>query len=47
MAAGATLYRFEIELADSDRAVYESLELRVAQHVLLRCAGREHARARL
>lgn len=32
MAAGATLYRFEIELADSDRAVYESLELRVAQH---------------
>ena len=32
MALGATLYVFEIELADSDRAVYESLELRVARH---------------
>ena len=32
MALGATLYNFEIELADSDRHVYESLALRVAQH---------------
>ena len=32
MAAGATLYRFDIQLADSDRGVYESLELRVARH---------------
>jgi uncharacterized protein YaeQ len=32
MALGATLYNFEIELADSDRHVYESLTLRVAQH---------------
>jgi len=32
VALGATLYNFEIELADSDRQVYESLALRVAQH---------------
>ena len=32
MALGATLYNFDIELADSDRHVYESLSLRVAQH---------------
>lgn len=32
MAAGTTLYRFDIELADADRGVYESLELRVARH---------------
>jgi uncharacterized protein YaeQ len=32
MALGATIYVFEIELADSDRGVYESLELRVARH---------------
>ena len=32
MALGATLYNFDIELADSDRQVYESLALRVAQH---------------
>jgi uncharacterized protein YaeQ len=32
MALGATLYTFDIELADSDRRVYESLALRVAQH---------------
>ena len=32
MAIGATLYNFDIELADSDRHVYESLALRVAQH---------------
>ena len=32
MALGATIYNFEIELADNDRNVYESLALRVAQH---------------
>jgi uncharacterized protein YaeQ len=32
MALGATIYNFDIELADNDRQVYESLALRVAQH---------------
>ena len=32
MALTATVYNFEVELADSDRDVYESLSLRVAQH---------------
>jgi uncharacterized protein YaeQ len=32
MALGATLYNFDIELADNDRHVYESIALRVAQH---------------
>lgn len=32
MAQPATMRRFEIELSDSDRGVYESLDLRVAQH---------------
>ena len=32
MALGATVYNFDIELADSDRQVYETLALRVAQH---------------
>jgi uncharacterized protein YaeQ len=32
MALTATVYNFDIELADSDRNVYESLALRVAQH---------------
>ena len=32
MALGATVYNFDIELADSDRHVYETLALRVAQH---------------
>lgn len=32
MALGATMYRFEIELSDVGRGVYETLELRVAQH---------------
>ncbi len=32
MALTATIYNFDIELADSDRNVYESLALRVAQH---------------
>jgi uncharacterized protein YaeQ len=32
LALGATIHRFDIELADSDRGVYEELELRVARH---------------
>lgn len=32
MALGATIYSFNIELANADRCVYESLELRVARH---------------
>jgi uncharacterized protein YaeQ len=32
MALTATIYNFDIELNDSDRHVYESLSLRVAQH---------------
>ena len=32
MALTATMRRFEISLADSDREIYESIELRVAQH---------------
>ncbi|MEJ1965444.1 MAG: YaeQ family protein [Gammaproteobacteria bacterium] len=32
MALSATLYVFAIDLADSDRGVYTSLELRVARH---------------
>ena len=32
MALGATIHRFELALADSDRGVYENLELRVARH---------------
>ena len=32
MALTATIYNFRIELADSDREVYESLALRVARH---------------
>lgn len=32
MALTATMRRFEIELSDSDRSVYETLDLRVAQH---------------
>jgi uncharacterized protein YaeQ len=32
VALTATVYNFEIELADSDREVYESLELRAARH---------------
>ncbi len=32
MALGATLYNFTIQLSDMDRGVYETLELRVAQH---------------
>lgn len=32
MALTATMRKFELALSDSDRGVYESLELRVAQH---------------
>ena len=32
MAQTATIYNFDIELADADRDVYESLALRVACH---------------
>jgi uncharacterized protein YaeQ len=32
MALGATVYAFEIELANSDRGVYQALQLRVARH---------------
>lgn len=32
MALSATLYRFNIDLSDVDRGVYEQLELRAAQH---------------
>ena len=32
MALTATIYNFDVELADNDRDVYESLALRVAQH---------------
>lgn len=32
MATGATVYNFDIDLADADRSVYEALALRVARH---------------
>jgi len=32
MALTATMHRFDIQLADGDRGVYETLELRVARH---------------
>jgi uncharacterized protein YaeQ len=32
MALTATMHKFAIELADSDRGVYETLDLRVARH---------------
>ena len=32
MALGATVYNFDIDLADSGRGVYESLALRIARH---------------
>ena len=32
MALSSTVFTFEIDLADSDRGVYESLSLRVARH---------------
>jgi uncharacterized protein YaeQ len=32
MALGATIYVFEIRLADADRHIYETLSLRIARH---------------
>src|SRR5215210_8461686 len=32
MALGATVYNFDVELADSDRQVYETLAVRMARH---------------
>jgi uncharacterized protein YaeQ len=32
MALGATVYHVEVNLSDTDRNVYESLDLRIAQH---------------
>ena len=32
MALGSTIYTFDVDLADADRATYETLNLRVAQH---------------
>ena len=32
MATGATIYNFDIDLADADRGVYETLALRLARH---------------
>jgi uncharacterized protein YaeQ len=32
VALSATIYNFEIDLADADRGVYESLALRIARH---------------
>jgi uncharacterized protein YaeQ len=44
MALQATVYNFDVELADSDREVYESLALRVARHP---SESEEHLIARL
>lgn len=44
MALPATIYNFEVELADNDRAIYESLALRVARHP---SESAEHLVARL
>ena len=44
MALQATIYNFDVELADSDRGVYESLALRVARHP---SESAEHLIARL
>jgi len=32
MALGSTIYNFDVELADTDRGVYETLALRIPQH---------------
>ena len=32
MPAGTTVYSFSLELSDTDRNVYQSLELRIARH---------------
>ena len=37
MALTATIYNFDVDLSDSDRGVYETVALRVADT----CAGRD------
>jgi len=32
MALSATIYHFDVRLSDVDRAVYETLELKLAKH---------------
>ena len=32
MALTATIYNFDVDLADNDRGVYETLAIRLAQH---------------
>jgi len=32
MALGATMYVFDVRLADADRGVYETLTIRAARH---------------
>src|SRR4029434_3241752 len=44
MARQATIYNFDIDLADNERAVYESLALRLARHP---SESEEHLIARL
>jgi uncharacterized protein YaeQ len=44
MALGAVVYNFDVEIADTDRHVYESLALRVARHP---SESEEHMLARL
>lgn len=44
MALDATVYNLDIDLADSDRVVYESLALRVARHP---CESDEYLIARV
>jgi uncharacterized protein YaeQ len=44
VALTATIYNFDVELADSDRQIYESLALRVARHP---SESEEHLVARL
>jgi uncharacterized protein YaeQ len=44
MALGSVIYNVDIELADADRAVYESITLRLAQHP---SESEEHLVARL
>ena len=44
MALTATIYNFDVELADGDRQVYETLALRLAQHP---SESEEHLVARL
>jgi uncharacterized protein YaeQ len=43
MALGATIYNFDVELADTDRGVYESLALRIPDDVDFRDVTEEIA----